>query len=153
MGGAVRGRNCYRVTDSSSVTSYSEEHGFTANDPSFETGLKKASSGSAFKSREPPSLAYGVGSYQWQHLVFISHRSNPLQLVRDAAPTYSFETLLISPHWLFRMSIKNSRTVVDENGTHLVDPISKILLHRPVATIEDPFPDPACEDLIDAIFG
>jgi hypothetical protein len=69
-----------------------------------------------------------------------------------SAPTYSFETLLNSPQWLFRMSNKNSRTVDDENGIHLVDPISKIPLSLPVATTDDPFPGLTCKDLIDAIF-
>jgi hypothetical protein len=69
-----------------------------------------------------------------------------------SAPEYSFETLLNSPQWLFRMSNKKSRTVDDENGIHLVDPISKIPLSLPVATIDDPFPGLTCKDLIDAIF-
>jgi hypothetical protein len=41
--------------------------------------------------------------------------------------------------------------VVDENGIHLVDPTSKTLMQRPVATFDDPFPDLTCEDVIDAI--
>jgi len=68
------------------------------------------------------------------------------------APTYSFETLLNMPDCLFRMSNKNSRTVDDENGIHLVDPISKKLLSLPIATTDDPFPGLTCEDLINAIF-
>jgi len=58
MGGAVRGNNCYRITDSSSVTPYSEEHGFTANDPAFRDASQNPISGITFKAREPPSLAY-----------------------------------------------------------------------------------------------
>jgi hypothetical protein len=148
----VRGRNCYRVTDSSSVTSCSEEHGFTANDPSFRDGAQKPTSGSAFKQGNHHRSHTVLGRITWQHLVFISHRSNPPQLVLDAAPTYSFETLLNSPHWLFRMSIKNSRTVVDESGIHLVGPKSKTLMQRPVATFDDPFPDLTCENLIKAVY-
>jgi hypothetical protein len=60
MGGAVRGRNCYRVTDSSSVMPYSEEHGFTANDPAFRDASQNPISGITFKAREPPSLGYDM---------------------------------------------------------------------------------------------
>jgi hypothetical protein len=67
------------------------------------------------------------------------------------APKYSLEDLLNMPDCQFRMSNKNSRTVDDENGIHLVDPDTETRLSILQATADDPFPGLTCEDLTDAV--
>jgi len=57
MKGSILGRSCYRVTDSSSISPYSEEYGFTANNPMFTDGAGRPISGRTFMSGiDKPSM-------------------------------------------------------------------------------------------------
>lgn len=66
MKGPYYGPSCYRVTDSTSVSPYSEEFGFTANHTLFTDGSGRPISGRIFMSEvekpsiDDPSLREGV---------------------------------------------------------------------------------------------
>ena len=61
MKGSKQGACCYRVSDSSSITPFSQEHGFTAHDDLFLGGATRPISGRAFKAVPAPS--YNVPSF------------------------------------------------------------------------------------------
>jgi hypothetical protein len=55
MKGSKQGACCYRVSDSSSITPFSQEHGFTAHHDMFIGGTTRPISGRAFKAVPTPS--------------------------------------------------------------------------------------------------